>query len=131
MTKIYLSQGGAVIIIPVPPAEITVNSPQKTATYETASQGDVLHIGKQGLKTWKWSSFFPAQKLSWAADSSMLGMEYVRAIEAMRQKREPILLSIPALGIAENTAIPGFEYSQRKGKDIHYSIELTEYRSWV
>lgn len=131
MTKIYLTQNGSGILFPVSPPEITEKSEQKVTTYETAEQGEILHIGRRRLRVWSWSSFFPVKALSWAVDQSMGGMEYVQAINAMRDKREPLRLVIPELGIAADVAVTAFSYSQKKGVDIHYSIELKEHRGWT
>lgn len=131
IAKIYLTQGGTSILIPVPPSEISIQSPQKITVHDTALQGQITEIGKKELKTYAWSSFFPGQYIAWALNPGMLGMEYVNAIESMRDKRDPIRLVIPHLAISADTAVESFDYSQGKGKDIYYTISLTEYRRGI
>lgn len=131
LAKIYLTQGGTSILIPVPPAEISVQSPQKINVHDTALQGQITEIGRRELRTYTWSSFFPGQEIAWALNRGMLGMEYVNTIEAMRDKREPVRLTIPHMAISIDTAVESFDYSQSKGKDIYYTISLTEYRRGI
>lgn len=131
MTKIYLTQGASGFVFPISPAEIQEESNQKLTTYDTAAQGQILHIGRVQLRAWSWSSFFPVKSVPWAVDQSMKGMQYVRQIQAMQAKREPLRLTVPALGISADVAIASFTYSQKKGVDIYYTIKLSEYRGWV
>ena len=131
LAKIYLTQGGTSILLPVPPAEIKISSKQKVNVHDTALYGQITHIGRRELLAYEWESFFPGQEIAWALNPGMLGMEYVNAVEAMRDKRQPIRLVIPHLAISADTAIEDFTYSQAKGKDIHYSLSLLEYRSGI
>lgn len=131
MTKIYLTQGGTTILIPVPPSEISVQSNQKTNIYDGSIGGQFVHIGRRELTVYAWSAFFPGQPIDWALDQSMLGIEYVNAIQSMRDAREPIRLVVPHLGISADTAVGKFNWTQKKGKDIYYDIELTEHRSSI
>ena len=128
MTKIYIRHKSNILLIPVTPPEIHVKSDAKITTYDTVDGGEITHIGKRKLQEVSWECFFPAFHAPYVLNTSMYGMEYVWAIEKMRDSREPLQLTIPELGISMQAAIASFPWSQRRGKDIFYSMTLSQYR---
>lgn len=128
MTKIYIRHRSNILLLPVTPPEISVKSDAKITTYDTVDGGEILHIGKRKLQEVSWECFFPAARAPYVLNTSMFGMEYVWAIEKMRESREPLYLTIPELGISMQAALSSFPWSQRQGKDIFYSMTFNEYR---
>lgn len=128
MTKIYIRHRSNILLLPVTPPEISVKSDAKITTYDTVDGGEILHIGKRKLQEISWECFFPAARAPYVLNTSMFGMEYVWAIEKMRESREPLYLTIPELGISMQAALSSFPWSQRQGKDIFYSMTFNEYR---
>lgn len=128
MTKIYIRHRSNILLLPVTPPEISVKSDAKITTYDTVDGGEILHIGKRKLQEVSWESFFPAARAPYVLNTSMFGMEYVWAIEKMRESREPLYLTIPELGISMQAALSSFPWSQRQGKDIFYSMTFNQYR---
>lgn len=128
MTKIYLRRGAVLYVFPVTPAEIEVESEQQTTVYDTVPGGEVLHIGERRLRTVRWDGFFPARWAPYVNEGAVYGVDNVRMLEAMRDAREPLRLTIADLGISIDAAIASLTYGAEKGRDIPYSITLTEYK---
>lgn len=118
-----------VITLPIPPAEITLSSPQNNETFQTVGVGDLAVIGNRGLKTLFFSSFFPAYPLSYSKNNSMFGWDYVGLIEELRDKKMPFRFVVTDTGINLPVLIDTFEYGlQNKSQHIYYTLSLTEFK---
>ena len=118
-----------VIQLPVLPAEFTVQSPQQNESYQTIEIGEINLIGNKGLKSIGFSSIFPAIRLAYSRNSSMLGWEFAKELESMRDRKIPFRLIITETPINMAVTIENFEYGMKsETKDIQYSIEFKEFR---
>ncbi len=117
-----------VVQIPVLPEEITISSPQNNESYETISLGELNLIGKMGLTTLEFSSFFPAYPLSFSKSNAMFGWEYVEFFEEQRKRRLPFRMIITETPINMAVTIENFEYGMKQGKHIYYTLSLKEFR---
>lgn len=118
-----------VIILPVPPAEIMVSSPQNNETFQTVKLGDLAVIGNRGLKTISFSSFFPNYPLSFSKNNGMFGWDYVGLLEELRDKKMPFRFVVTDTNINMPVLIESFEYGyQNKSNHIYYTLSLTEFK---
>ena len=65
--EIWLKKDDDVIQIPILPPSFSVNTEGGHQTVNVQTKGDVTILGKRGLKTVDFSSFFPAQDYPFAA----------------------------------------------------------------
>ena len=118
-----------VIQLPVLPSEFTIQSPSQNESYQTVNAKEITLIEEKGLKTISFSSVFPAKKHTYSKSSSMFGWEFIKEIEAMRDRKLPFRLILTDTPINLPVTIESFEYGLRSGtKDIEYSIEFKEFR---
>lgn len=127
---IYLSinNRAEVIKLPVVPEEFTIQSPFNNDTLNTIKQGDIKLIGLRGLKTLSFQSFFPSKNYSFLRDKTYKGWQYVEKIEAWRDKRIPVRLIITDTPINMLITIDSFDYGVKTGKDIYYTLSLSEFK---
>lgn len=128
--KLVLSCAGESVTFPVSPPSFEVGNTYNNSTVNVNSLGDVNMLGKRGLTTVKFSSFFPAQAysgiVSGASDSPY---SYVEKIKSFAQKGQPCKLAISGTNINLNVSIDNFDYSEKDGSsDVYFSISLREYR---
>lgn len=119
--------------LPVNPETIQYASPYGLNTVSIASLGEVAIPGERGLKTIKFSSFFPR-------DYNPTYCEYegfpepwawVEQIEEWRDDRRNIRLIVAGTPISIPVFVDSFDLEpERAGApgDIYYTISLTEYR---
>ncbi len=114
--------------LPVSPPEVNVSTSQNNTQYNMV-KNDAVIIGRTQLKTVTFESFFPYNARPYSHNNLRLGYTWVKLINHLRDKREPIRLVITG-EISENfeCVINKFDYSVSRGKDIYYSLELMEYR---
>lgn len=115
-----------VIQLPVIPSDFLIRSPQDNERYKTITQGDIKLIGLKGLKNIVISSFFPNKDYPFLKDRTYKGWEYVRIIEAWKERRVPIRMIITGDSKLNWAAsIENFEYGPRDGTgDVYYDLEL-------
>ena len=128
--KLVLSCAGESVTFPVLPPSFEVGNAYNNSTVNVNSLGDINMLGKRGLTTVKFSSFFPAQAYSGivngAPDSPY---SYVEKINSFAQKGQPCKLTISGTNINLNVSIDSFDYSEKDGtSDVYFSISLREYR---
>lgn len=128
--KLVLSCAGESVTFPVSPPSFEVGNAYNNSTVNVNSLGDINMLGKRGLTTVKFSSFFPAQAysgiVSGASDSPY---SYVEKINSFAQKGQPCKLTISGTNINLNVSIDSFDYSEKDGtSDVYFSISLREYR---
>ena len=108
-----LSCAGESVTFPVSPPSFEVGNTYNNSTVNVNSLGDVNMLGKRGLTTVKFSSFFPSQAysgiVSGASDSPY---NYVEKIKSFAQKGQPCKLAISGTNINLNVSIDNFDYSE-------------------
>lgn len=126
--EIWLKQGKEKIKLPFLPDSYEIQVPQNNETLVTANGTEITLIGKGGLRTISWSSWFPKGKPNYIVTPSYTGkpMSYIRKLGKMKGKIVELMIS----GIINcQTTIESLTYGQNDGTgDIYYSIELREYR---
>ena len=128
--KLVLSCAGERVTFPVSPPFFKVSNAYNNSTINVNSLGDINMLGKRGLTTIKFSSFFPAQAyddiVNTTPDSPY---SYVEKINSFAQKGQPCKLAISNTNINLNVSIDSFDYSEKDGtNDVYFSISLREYR---
>lgn len=129
---IYLSTNNRndLIRLPIIPSEITISREGKTQTIETARHGDLTVIGKHGIRSLSFSSFFPRRKnkYSFQKDNDYDAYGYVKKINDWMLKGYAVRVVIPSMLNVE-FAINSFEYKKQDGSgDIYYSLEMVEFK---
>lgn len=119
--------------LPVNPETIEYTSPYGLNTVTIASLGDVAIPGERGLKTVKFSSFFPS--IYHPSYCEYIDFpdpwEWVEQIEAWRDDRRNIRLIIAGTPISIPIFVESFDLEPEKAGapgDVYYTISLTEYR---
>lgn len=128
--KLVLSCAGESVTFPVSPPSFKVSNAYNNSTINVNSLGDINMLGKRGLTTIKFSSFFPAQAydniVNTTPDSPY---SYVEKINSFAQKGQPCKLAISNTNINLNVSINTFDYNEKDGtSDVYFSISLREYR---
>lgn len=128
--KLVLSCAGESVTFPVSPPSFEISNAYNNSTINVNSLGDINMLGKRGLTTIKFSSFFPAQTyddiVNITPDSPY---SYVEKINSFAQKSQPCQLVISNTKINLNVTIDSFDYSEKDGtSDVYFSISLREYR---
>lgn len=125
--EIWLKQGKEKIILPFLPDAYEIQSPQHNETLVTANGTEISLIGKGGLRTISWSSWFPKGKPDYVSRKyTGKPMSYIRKMGKMKGKIVELMIS----GIINcQVTIENLTYGQNDGTgDIYYNIELKEYR---
>lgn len=128
--KLVLSCAGESVTFPVSPPSFEVSNAYNNSTINVNSLGDINMLGKRGLTTIKFSSFFPAQAYSGIVRSAPDSpYSYIEKIKSFAQKGQPCKLAISNTNINLNVSIDSFDYSEKDGtNDVYFSISLREYR---
>lgn len=126
--EIWLKQDKDSIQIPILPASFSVGSSVGHQTVNIQTKGDVTILGKRGLDTIEFSSFFPAKDYPFAAyPKDRAPYEYVKKIKKWLEKA--VRLTITGANVNAEYTIQSFSYGEPDGTgDIEYSISLQEYR---
>lgn len=128
--KLMLSCAGESIVFPISPSNFEVSNAYNNSTVNVNSLGDINMLGKRGLTTIKFSSFFPAQAYDGIVNTTPDSpYSYIEKITAFAQKGQPCRLSISNTNINLSVSIDSFDYSEKDGtSDVYFSISLREYR---
>lgn len=126
--EIWLKQDKDSIQIPILPASFSVGASVGHQTVNIQTKGDVTILGKRGLDTIEFSSFFPAKDYPFAAyPKDRAPYEYVKKIKKWLEKA--VRLTITGTNVNAEYTIQSFSYGEPDGTgDIEYSISLQEYR---
>ena len=126
------SAGGSdeAIELPVTPGSFEVTNPYNNSTVNVNALGDINMIGKRGLATLKFESFFPAQDYSFIQTTSVKSpYEYVSRIKSQAESGKPCKIAISGTDVSMNVTIEEFTYSEKDGTgDVYFSLSLKEYR---
>lgn len=127
--EILLKDGKETLKLPFLPASYEVQSPQNNEVVTTVNGKEKILLGKGGLRTVSWSSWFPKGKPDYLQEKQSYNgkpWSYINKIGKMKGK--VITLMITKTPIHFFATIQSFSYSQSDGSgDVHYSIELKEY----
>ena len=115
---------------PVSPPDFEVGNPYNNQTVNIQSLGDVNMLGKRGLQTIKFSSFFPAQAYNFVQTLSIASpYDYVNQVRKMAESGQPCHISITGTDVSLPVSIDDFTYKEQDGSgDVYFSITLREYR---
>lgn len=131
--EIYLQTDNWLMQIPVNPSDLTTTGGGEHKKYDMLGIGESKGIGKPKLRSWKLSSYFPAegeQPSSW----------YVEKIEELATQKKPFRLIInrktPAGAMVYDTnslvLLEKWELKDNAGEegDVYFDLSLTEYREF-
>ena len=127
--QIFVKDGDQTVFqFPILPPSISVAVEGKHNTINVQTRGDVTIIGKKGLKTVEFTSFFPDHTYPFAMFPKIIGPYwYCRKIEKMMEK--PIRLTITDTNINMLCLIQSFSYGEPDSTgDIEFTISFLEYR---
>lgn len=114
--------------IPVLPSELTIPSSSMNNETFNGVNGELRLIGQRNLRTIKINSFFPDKKYEFDKTGFAYGaQEHVDVLERWIARRVPIRIVIPARKINMAVTIDKFEHTQKKGSNIYYTLEMTEF----
>lgn len=126
--EIWLKQDKDAVRIPILPASFQISVDNGHQTVDVQTKGEVVILGKKGLKTLELSSFFPNVDYPFAAYAKDRDpYEYVKKIESWMEK--PIRVTITETNVNLRFVIQSFSYGEPDGTgDIEYTLSLKEYR---
>lgn len=125
-----LSGGSNSVTFPVSPPDFEVVNPYNNSTVNINNLGEINMIGKRGLATMKFSSFFPAQDYNFL-QTVMAGSPYelVGKVKQMAESGQPCHISITGTDVSLPVTIDEFTYKEKDGSgDVYFSLSLKEYR---
>ena len=116
--SIYLVFAGKKVKLPVNPEEIEIKNPTDHKTYDVIGVGEIVVPRKPSLKEVSWASY------------------YLKYFENALKKKQICRLIITRSGGSDTNMkciVSNFETKDKGGepKDIYYSLELQEYRSYA
>lgn len=131
--EIWLTQGKEKIRIPVLPEKIEISNPSSNETINVAGLGEATIIQDPALKTFSFSSFFPAK-----TSNKTPIVEYknypkpwdiVKKIEKWKASEKPIRLIVTKTPINYAVTIEDFPYSEGDLDigDISYDLQLKRF----
>lgn len=135
--SIYLVFSGKKIKIPVNPEEIEIKHPTDHKTYDVIGVGEIVVPRKPSLKEISWESFFPGDRSAVYVNSgAKVPSYYMKSLESALKKKRVGRLIITRSGVYDTNIkciVSNFEIKDKGGepKDIYYSLELKEYRSYA
>ena len=116
---------------PVTPGSYEVETSGNNGTVNINALGTVNMIGKRGLNSIKFQSFFPNpdNQYSFSKDWGTSPYDYVDRIISMKNSGQPARLVISGTNVSTPVTIEEFAYSEKDGSgDVYFSIGLREYR---
>lgn len=125
--EIWLKCGKEEIQLPIlpPTFEVSLDTGHGSITVHTF--GEVLLLGKRGLKTLELSSFFPGQEYNFAQyKKDRAPIKYVNKINGWLEK--VIRVIITGSNVNRRFVITAFKYSEDSTVDVNYTLSLKEYR---
>jgi hypothetical protein len=121
--------------IPVLPEKLSIQTAGKNDKTTVIGLGEINILRQKGLREVSWESLFPAHLAPYVtAGKPMAPMEYVKAIQEVRDAEEPIIFLIIGADLDINIrfGIDSFDYEERGREvgDIYYEIKLTEWKDY-
>lgn len=127
---ITLAGGTSEVSFPVAPPDFEVGNPYNNSTVNINNLGDINMLGRRGLRTLKFSSFFPAQAYNFVQTLSIASpYDYVGRIRNMAESGQPCKVLISGTDVSMSVSIEDFTYKEQDGTgDVYFSLTLKEYR---
>lgn len=127
--EIWLKHGKEKIKLPFLPSGYDIQSPQNNETVTTVNGKETTLIGKKGLRSVSWSSWFPKGKPSYLQKKSgYTGKPWGYINKIGKMKGKVITLVMTGTNVNFQATIENFNYGEKDGSgDVEYSIELKEY----
>ena len=127
--EIWLKHGKEKIKLPFLPSGYDIQSPQNNETVTTVNGKEITLIGKKGLRSVSWSSWFPKGKPSYLQKKSgYTGKPWGYINKIGKMKGKVITLVMTGTNVNFQATIENFNYGEKDGSgDVEYSIELKEY----
>ena len=123
-----LSCSGEIIKFPVTPGSYEITNSYNNSTVNINALGDINMIGRRGLTTIKFSSFFPAQRYNFS-DNAINPQINITLLQRLEEKQQPCRLSISGTNINTAVTIDGIVWREQDGtSDVYFDISLREYR---
>ncbi len=121
--------------IPVLPEKLSIQTAGKNDKTTVIGLGEINILRQKGLREVSWESLFPAHLAPYVtAGKPMAPMEYVKAIQEVRDAEEPIIFLIIGADLDINIrfGIDSFDYEERGREvgDIYYEITLIEWKDY-
>lgn len=135
--SIYLVFSGKKVKLPVNPEEIEIKHPTDHKTYDVIGVGEIVVPRKPSLKEVSWESFFSGDRSAVYVNSGAKAPSYyLKYFENALKKKQVCRLIITRSGVYDTNMkciVSNFEVKDKGGepKDIYYSLELKEYRSYA
>ena len=135
--SIYLAFAGKKVKLPVNPEEIEIKNPTDHKTYDVIGVGEIVVPRKPSLKEVSWESFFPGDRQAvYVNGGAKSPSYYLKYFEKALKKKQICRLIITRSGGSDTNMkciVSNFETKDKGGepKDIYYSLELQEYRSYA
>lgn len=124
----WLKCGEDSIQLPIRPASYQITQENSHQAVNVQTRGDVTILGKKGLKTFSFESFFPAHDYPFADyPKDREPWEYVKKILGWQEKNLQFIIT--GTKVNKPAIIQSFTFSEEDGTgDIKYSLSLNEYR---
>jgi hypothetical protein len=117
-----------VITLPVSPQDIDISGGTKYTTHSSVKNGDYTKIDSRKLKQINISSFIPYGVVDFS-NSDETGKSIMESVDKMTSSRTPIDVAITGeISMNIKCMITDFKFAMAKGKNINYSLTLSEYR---
>lgn len=127
--KVYLQNNGTRLQFPIPPGSFDVNVKQNNSVVNINNIGELNMIGKTGLITMNFSSFFPAQQYSFCQCTPNEPYDYVKTIDAWRTSGRPCRFIMTGTPINYAVTIDDFTWGEHDGTgDVYFVLSFREYR---
>lgn len=125
-----LSGGTQSVSFPVSPGNFEVTNPYQNTTVNINNLGQINMLGKRGLASLKFSSFFPAQPYTFLQTGSLAGpYEYIGKIKTMAESGQPCTIAISGTDVSMPVTIEELTYQERDCTgDVYFDLTLKEYR---
>ena len=126
---IYLNFGSK-LKLPVLPSSFKIKGEMINTEVNINSIGAVNLLGKRGLKTMEFSSFFPAQQYNFCRCTPKKPYNYCKKIRTVMQNNTIGVVTITGTNINLTCTIESFEYGEEDGSgDVAFTISFKEYRA--
>jgi hypothetical protein len=121
------------IVLPVPPAEFTIQEGNNNQVVTVENLGELNFFGKPKLISLSLSSFFPAQYYPFCAVKEKEVPKpyefYVEKLSRWMRDGKPLILNIEKTRFNLTCCIENFSYGEKDSSgDVYYTLEFKEYR---
>lgn len=124
----WIKKGEDAMQLPIKPASFNVSMSNSHQTVNVQTRGDVTILGKKGLKTYAFESFFPARDYPFADYAKDRNpWEYIKKL--LEWQEDPLQLIITSTKINKKVIIKDFTFAEEDGTgDVKYSLTFEDYR---